>query len=74
MKKRYSSIKNRGTKSAPLYVLLGVQMPAVLIATSFISNPDECKRLLSEEYQNDLCEGIVDGIQNYIKESKSIEK
>ena len=74
MKKKYSSIKNRGIKSAPFYVLLGARMPAVLIATSFISNPRECERLLSEKYQNDLSEGIVSGIQNYIKETKSIKK
>ncbi|MHC4459024.1 MAG: N-acetylmuramoyl-L-alanine amidase [Planctomycetota bacterium] len=74
MTERYQKIKDLGTQPSPFYVLLGTQMPAVLIATSFISNPRECKRLLSEKYQNDLCEGIVSGIQNYIKETKFIEK
>jgi N-acetylmuramoyl-L-alanine amidase len=74
MRNKYSNVKNRGTKQAPFYVLLGTKMPAVLIATSFISNPTECKRLLSEEYQDDLCEGIVTGIQNFIEELDPIKK
>ena len=74
IKGKYSNVKNRGTKSAPFYVFLGTKMPAVLVATSFISNPRECERLLSEEYQNDLCEGIVAGIENYIRERNSEQK
>ena len=69
MKKHYKSIKNKGVKQAPFYVLLGAQMPAILIETSFISNTRECKRLANTTYQDRLCEGIVDGIAKYIKES-----
>ena len=68
MRKRYSRIKNLGVKQAPFYVLLGAQMPSILIETSFISNSRECKRLVSSKYQNQLCDAIVRGIQNYIKE------
>jgi len=68
MRKSYNRIKNKGVKQAPFYVLLGAQMPAILVETSFISNPRECKRLTTEEYQNHLCDGIVKGIQKYIKE------
>jgi len=68
-KKGYSRIKNKGVKQAPFYVLLGAQMPAVLIETSFISNQRECKRLINSKYQDRLCEGIVFGIKKYIKET-----
>ena len=68
MRKRYSRIKNLGVKQAPFYVLLGAQMPSILVETSFISNSRECKRLVSSKYQNQLCDAIVQGIQNYIKE------
>lgn len=68
MKKRYSKIKSKGVKQAPFYVLLGAQMPAVLIETSFISNPRECRRLVDKKYQDQLCEGIVEGIRRYIRE------
>ena len=66
--KGYSRIKSKGVKQAPFYVLLGAQMPAILIETSFISNSQECKRLVNPKYQERLCEGIVLGIKKYIKE------
>ena len=67
--KRYSRIKDKGVKQAPFYVLLGAQMPAVLVETSFISNPRECKRLVNPRYQERLCEAIIKGIKTYIKET-----
>ncbi len=69
MKKKYSRIKNKGVKQAPFYVLLGAQMPSILIETSFISNSRECKRLINPKYQNHLCDAIVKGIRGYIKET-----
>jgi N-acetylmuramoyl-L-alanine amidase len=66
--KRYSRIKDKGVKQAPFYVLLGAQMPAILVETSFISNPRECERLVNPQYQQRLCEAIVIGIEKYIKE------
>jgi N-acetylmuramoyl-L-alanine amidase len=68
-KNKYSRINNKGVKQAPFYVLLGAQMPAILIETSFISNSKECKRLINSKYQERLCESIVDGIKKYIKET-----
>jgi N-acetylmuramoyl-L-alanine amidase len=65
--KRYSRIKSKGVKQAPFYVLLGAQMPSILIETAFISNARECKRLVSPKFQERLAEGIVEGIRKYIK-------
>jgi len=65
--KRYSRIKSKGVKQAPFYVLLGAQMPSILIETAFISNARECKRLVSPQFQERLAEGIVEGIRKYIK-------
>jgi N-acetylmuramoyl-L-alanine amidase len=68
LKGRYSDIKNKGVKQAPFYVLLGAQMPSILIETSFISNKQECKRLLNANYQDHLCNGIITGIREYMRE------
>jgi N-acetylmuramoyl-L-alanine amidase len=70
VKKKYSHIRSKGVKQAPFYVLLGAEMPSILIETSFISNPRECKRLVSDAYQERLCRGIVDGVKKYIQETK----
>ena len=67
LEKKYSKIRDKGVKQAPFYVLLGAQMPAILVETSFISNQRECKRLTQNQYQDRLCDAIVDGIRNYIK-------
>ena len=69
LRKHYSRIKSKGVKQAPFYVLLGAQMPAILIETSFISNPRECKRLNNTAYQDRMSEAIVEGIKEYIKET-----
>ncbi|MDJ0986342.1 MAG: N-acetylmuramoyl-L-alanine amidase [Desulfobacterales bacterium] len=65
--KRYTRVKSKGVKQAPFYVLLGAQMPSILVETAFISNPRECKRLVNPKYQDRIAEGIVKGIRNYIK-------
>ena len=69
LNKKYRNIKDKGVKQAPFYVLLGAQMPAILIETAFISNPRECKRLMDPNFQSRLCDGIVRGIEKYIQET-----
>ena len=68
-RKGYSRVKSKGVKQAPFYVLLGAQMPSILVETSFISNPRECRRLMNSKYQDRLSEGIINGIKKYIKDT-----
>lgn len=70
MKPRYRRIKNKGVKQAPFYVLLGAQMPAILIETSFVSNSRECKRLMSATYQDHIADAIVIGLKRYIQQMR----
>ncbi len=67
IKKAYKGHKNLGVKQAPFYVLIGAEMPAILIETGFISNITERKRLLNDSYKEVLAEGIAGGIESYIK-------
>jgi N-acetylmuramoyl-L-alanine amidase len=48
-------------------------MPAVLIETGFISNPQEEDYLNSEEGQNQICEAITKALVRY-KTSLEIQK
>ena len=43
--------RNRGIKQAPFKILTGVACPAVLVEAAFISNPDEERKLASEEFK-----------------------
>jgi N-acetylmuramoyl-L-alanine amidase len=63
----YDRIKDKGVKQAPFYVLLGARMPSILVETSFISNREECRRLVTPAYQNHLAESIVQGLRTYIR-------
>jgi N-acetylmuramoyl-L-alanine amidase len=69
LRTRYSAIKSKGVKQAPFYVLMGAQMPSILVETSFISNKRECERLNNPVYQDALCESVVNGISKYIRET-----
>jgi N-acetylmuramoyl-L-alanine amidase len=70
LRKSYSNINNYGVKQAPFYVLIGAQMPSILVEVSFISNKMESKRLASPAYRQKIAEGLADGVQKYISEIK----
>lgn len=58
--------KNRGLRAnQSLIVLKGVSMPACLIETGFITNPQERKLLLSAAYRKQVAQGIVSAIDKY---------
>ncbi|NNK56092.1 MAG: AMIN domain-containing protein [Desulfofustis sp.] len=59
------ALKNMGVKQAPFYVLIGAEMPAILIEIAFISNPDDAKLLGDKEFIDKLAEQISDGISLY---------
>ena len=65
--KRYSDVRDLGVKQAPFYVLIGAEMPAILVETGFITNPAERKRLQSRKYLETMADGIVDGLEGYIR-------
>ncbi|NCO01037.1 MAG: N-acetylmuramoyl-L-alanine amidase [Epsilonproteobacteria bacterium] len=61
----YTDITDGGVREGPFWVLVGAQMPSVLVEVGFISHPMEAKRLVSTQYQKRLALGIADGIERY---------
>ena len=55
----------RAIQQAPFRVLVGANMPAVLVELGFISNPEEEKLLATQAYQLRLVEAIVDAVGRY---------
>lgn len=74
LKKRYSRIEDLGIKYAMFYVLVGAEMPSVLIEISFISNREEEKRLSGDSYRKMIAEAIAKGIDSYISKATLIVK
>lgn len=52
----------RAIQQAPFRVLVGANMPAVLVEMGFISNPDQEKQLASDTFQNAVVQSLVDGV------------
>ena len=74
LKAKGDKVRDLGVKQAPFRVLLGAEMPSVLIETAFITNrADEC-RLNSRQFQQNLAKGITAGIESYITEVKRVAK
>lgn len=55
----------RAVQQAPLRVLAGANMPAVLVEVGFLTNPDEEQQLTSETYQSAIVQAIADGVIRY---------
>ena len=56
---------NRGVKTAGFHVLLGAQMPAVLVEVGFVSNREEARQLRSASHRKKLASAIADGVDRY---------
>jgi N-acetylmuramoyl-L-alanine amidase len=61
-----AGLRDLGHKQALFYVLLGAKMPAILVETSFISNPEDERRLGSSKYQDQVAAAIADGVRAFL--------
>lgn len=59
--------RDLGVRQAPFYVLLGAQMPSILLELGFITNPKDCALLRKGYYQKNLADAISRGINDYVK-------
>ena len=69
---KYKYVNNKGVKKAPFVVLIGADVPSLLVETSFITNPREEKRLKSEAYIERIVDGIILGIKQYSMQGQKV--
>jgi N-acetylmuramoyl-L-alanine amidase len=73
-------IKNIGklhkgrVEQAGFAFLKAPDIPSVLVETAFISNPEEERRLVSPQYQNDLADALMKGIERYFSRNPPLAK
>ena len=66
LRRKYRNVKDAGVRPAPFWVLVGAQMPSILVEVGYITNPTERSRLFTPAYQDRLAKGIAEGISNYL--------
>ena len=65
VRKQYKDVVDGGVREGPFWVLVGAQMPSVLIEIGYITHKVEGKRLFETKYQKNLALGIANGIDSY---------
>lgn len=67
LRKKYGNkaIRDGGVREGPFWVLVGAQMPSVLIEVGYITHPKEGQRIATKSYQKQIATGIADGIKSY---------
>lgn len=62
----YVDTRDRGIREENYDMVKGVTMPAVLVETGFLTSPKEEDKLKSDKYQEQMSEGIVQGVLAYL--------
>jgi len=55
----------RSLQQGPMRVLVGVNMPAVLVELGFLTNAQQEQQLAGDAFQNALVQALTDGIVRY---------
>ena len=66
---KYKDINDSGVREGPFWVLVGAQMPSILVELGYVSHPIESKRLYDKNYQQLLAEGIANGVDSYFSKN-----
>jgi N-acetylmuramoyl-L-alanine amidase len=59
------TIRDGGVREGPFWILVGAQMPSVLIEVGYISHPAESRRIYSSRYQRTIANAIANGVDSY---------
>ncbi len=65
LKAKNPELENRGVRTAPFVVLIGTQMPAVLVEIACLSNDDEVELLTKQDYRENIAQALAQGIRRY---------
>ncbi|MBI3786291.1 MAG: N-acetylmuramoyl-L-alanine amidase [Deltaproteobacteria bacterium] len=66
-----ADINDLGVKRGPFYVLVGAGMPGALVEVSFLTNPEEGRRLADPLYQDAIADGLLRGLRRSVEGMRS---
>lgn len=61
-------LDNRGVKTAPFAVLLGTEMPAILVELSCLSNEEEVQLITNADYQETIAAALLRAVRAYARD------
>ena len=67
-------LANRGVKMAPFAVLVGTEMPAILVEVSCLSNEKEAQLLMTDDYRARIAVALLEGIRSYSRQLDGVAK
>jgi N-acetylmuramoyl-L-alanine amidase len=65
-----SQVRDLGAKTALFYVLVSTRMPAVLFEASFVSNPDDERKLRTPHFQQAMADAIVEAVKSWTESNQ----
>jgi N-acetylmuramoyl-L-alanine amidase len=66
------ALENRGVKTAPFAVLVGTEMPAVLVEVSCLSNEADVRLLTMADYRDRIATALLRGIRSYATDLEGV--
>lgn len=71
---KINNLHKGSVEQAAFAVLKSPDIPSILVETAFISNPDEERKLLDEDYQMQLANSILAGVKKYFSSNPALAK
>jgi N-acetylmuramoyl-L-alanine amidase len=69
-KRSNSASRDLGVKSAPFVVLIGTDVPSVLVEMGYVNHKIEGRLLMKTSYRNKIARGVFNGLKAYIESLK----
>ena len=66
-------IVDRSPRTAPFWVLLDTEIPAILVEVGYLTDTDEEQRLRTRPYQDKLAAAVADGVEVFIARAEASE-
>lgn len=66
LRRRKTAVPDLGVKRGPFYVLVGAEMPCVLVEVAFLTHHREGRLLGRESFQETVAEGLAQGVRRFV--------
>ncbi|MCB0319595.1 MAG: N-acetylmuramoyl-L-alanine amidase [Bdellovibrionales bacterium] len=65
---KWGGLRGRGVKQGPFYVLMGLEMPAVLLEVLFVTHPEDAMKLSNPQFRSDVATALAESICEYFEQ------